>query len=62
MEFVLTYVLTNITLVVKIKITSQFNRMSAVQSLGSWKFDNEVVPVCSSKWYPVSKDEELQLK
>jgi acetyl-CoA C-acetyltransferase len=33
-EYVLTYVQQNITLVVKIKITSQFNRMSAVQKMG----------------------------
>jgi hypothetical protein len=45
MGYVLTYVQQNITLVVKIKITSQFNRMSAVQKMGIGKFDNEVVPV-----------------
>jgi acetyl-CoA acetyltransferase len=35
MGCVLTYVQQNITLVVKIKITSQFNRMSAVQKHGN---------------------------
>jgi hypothetical protein len=34
-EYVLTYVQQNITLVVKIKITSQLSRMSAVQKHGN---------------------------
>jgi acetyl-CoA C-acetyltransferase len=52
----------NITLVVKIKITSQFNRKSSAKG-ESGKFDNEVVPVSvpQRKGDPiiVSKDEEF---